>query len=202
MEQSVINWLEYGKKTIRGKDIRFSCVYYGVLSFFYNLFRFSRITLTIADVAVIALILVLGLKANKKKGCMDVHLYTGVTNIFIAIRYYMFSWLLAVYSGLDAGFAFFVYSVLFVAVSIWYGFLVKKLISRNTYSSEYKRPPSWPSLCGAVFATILSPIVFSNLEQNAAQIIVAVGMLLLGVGTQCAIIALFKFAVLFRMPKS
>ncbi len=199
MDTNIKNWLSYGEKIITGKDIRFDCVHLAILSFFYNLFYFSHITVRIMDIAALALFLALGLRAKGKATHLDAFLYKGITCMTISIRWYMFSWLFTVRSGGNAGIAFAFYVVLFVALSIWYGYIIKRNVSKNVFSGDYKGPAGWAGLCGAALAAMLCPIIFSNVTQDTANMIVAVCAVLVGAMMHCGIGALFKFAVMRKL---
>lgn len=195
---NVNNWLKYGEQELRGSDIRFDCLHFAILSFFYNLFRFAHITVKVMDIVTLVLFLFLGFRAKGKKVCLDSFLYRGVANMAIAIRYYMFSWLFLVYSGADPGIISAIYTILFIALSIWYGWLTKRNVSKNVFSGEHKSSTGWAGSLGATLSVSLCPFLFSNVKQNSAYIIIAICTLFLGAVMQCAIISLFKFAFLLK----
>ena len=195
---NVNNWLKYGEQELRGSDIRFDCLHVAILSFFYNLFRFAHITVKVMDIVTLVLFLFLGFRAKGKKVCLDSFLYRGVANMVIAIRYYMFSWLFLVYSGADPGIVSSIYTILFIALSVCYGCLTKRNVSKNVFSGDHKSHAGWAGLLGATLSVSLCPILFANVTQNGAYIIIAVCTLFLGAAMHCAIVSLFKFAFLLK----
>lgn len=180
MDENVKNWLHYGERCITSKDVRDDFLFFGLISLFYDLFRYGRLTITLTDLLLLCGILITGLKARGKTATKEAFRFKAVYGMSMTYRFYTFSWLFSTLSGANPVRCALLCVTVFLIITFLMCSYLRKRIAANGYAAEYRAPTKTAPLIGAMLGTSLSPLLFQNISQNGAFKLVAAMLLFLG----------------------
>lgn len=201
MDENVKKWLHYGDQSVTSKDVRGDCLLFGLFSLFYNLFRYSRLTITLTDLLLLCGILFTGLKARGKTTTKEVFLFKGVSGMCLTYRFYAFSGLFSTVSGANPVHCALLYGAIFLIITFLLCRYLRKRIAANGYDTDYRAPMKTAPLIGAMLGTSLSPLIFQNISQDRAYNLLAVMLLFIGTMYQFSTNYVLKYLATIKYEK-
>ena len=180
MDKKIQNYLAFGQKELKGKEIFSDVILILIPAIVYGVFRFSKLNISLVSILLIIAVITLGVWALIKKSDYAINLYRGVAALCNSVHWLMLSALCTIISGANAVITISSFIVIVFVVCIAICKNIDRLIEQDAYNTEYKQTAKGSRYTGFLFAFILCPLIFSNISQHAVYVIIAFCALIVG----------------------
>lgn len=197
MDKNIENFLMFSQKELTINEVVSNVLSTGVFLWIEAIVGFQRFTIPIWGIAYLLAILFAGIIAKHKQKNVDIYLYRGVVYTGYSVICFMISYGGLHFGGTANGMIVSAYILVYLLCFVITFYLVRRLIKKDAYNKKAQPVSTGSVFIGVILSMLLSPIIFSECDNNQAGTVIA--LLFLIVGSACILgsINIYK-AVLFK----